>query len=553
MSEKTYGALVHDPSRKRFVITSAEAHVSIKLKNIFPKIPKGAVPPYTFPDTPQNCADLEWFMTRYPLRVEQEDVSLLRSGAQAYTDNINELEAILAPDYHAPTLTLNPGYQAREYQVQAAQVHAKVKRLLLGDALGVGKSLSAVLTLQTPGTLPAVVVVQTHMTKQWKEDVVEKFTNLTTHVIKGTRPYTLPPADVYIMKYSCLAGWSNFYQTKYFKSVIFDEIQELRNHDSAKYGAGKHLSLNVDFTLGLSATPVVNYGDEIFNLLDLLNPGCLDSRDNFLREWTIPYGRHHKVTDPKGLGSHLRENFLFLRRTREEVGRELDPVNKIVHYVEYDEDEVKKSAHRAKELAQTITSGSFVERGQAAQELDMLARYTTGVSKARGVAAYVRMLLEAGEPVVLGAWHRRVYEILLAELKEFNPVMYTGSETEKQKNEAKQAFVDGKTKLFIISLRSGAGLDGLQHVCKTVVIAELDWANAYHEQLIARVDRDGQKERVLAVFLVSESGSDPVITNLLGLKSSQAHGIVDPTKEIAPQYSDDSRIKLLAQAYLTKH
>jgi hypothetical protein len=75
---------------------------------------------------------------------------------------------------------------------------------------------------------------------------------------------------------------------------------------------------------------------------------------------------------------------------------------------------------RAK-LALKVLSGSFTERGQAARELDMWARRVTGVAKARHVAAYVKILLEAKTPIILGGWHRDVYDIWLKELAPYNP------------------------------------------------------------------------------------------------------------------------------------
>jgi SNF2 family DNA or RNA helicase len=146
-----------------------------------------------------------------------------------------------------------------------------------------------------------------------------------------------------------------------------------------------------------------------------------------------------------------------------------------------------------------------------------------------------------------------VYDILLRELAEYNPVMYTGSESPTQKEAAKAAFLNGETDCFIISLRSGIGLDGLQARCNTVVIAELDWSPQVHNQVIGRVDRDGQKDQVTVIYLVSEFGSDPLIIDLLGLKASQAHGIINPLEtKVADQYSDDTRIKLLAKKFLEK-
>ncbi|MDD4970825.1 MAG: C-terminal helicase domain-containing protein [Paludibacter sp.] len=145
------------------------------------------------------------------------------------------------------------------------------------------------------------------------------------------------------------------------------------------------------------------------------------------------------------------------------------------------------------------------------------------------------------------------YKILLEELAEYHPVMYTGTESSTQKEKSKQAFLNGETNCFIISLRSGIGLDGLQARCNTVVIAELDWSPKVMEQLIGRVDRDGQQEQVTAIFLVSDCGSDPLIIDMLGVKSSQSHGILNPLdSEIQEQYTDETRIKLLAQKYLEK-
>lgn len=266
----------------------------------------------------------------------------------------------------------------------------------------------------------------------------------------------------------------------------------------------------------------------------------------------MDYG-YKKVKDPQALGSYLRENFLMLRRTREEVGMSLPAVNKIVQTVEFDEVAVKKAEDTARALAIKVTSGSFVERGAAARDLDIFVRHFTGVSKAKGIAAYLKILLENNEPVVVGAWHRDVYDILLEELAEYKPVMYTGTESAAQKEKAKKAFLSGETNCFIISLRSGIGLDGLQQRCNLVVIAELDWSPQVHEQLIGRVDREGQRQQVTVIYLVSECGSDPLIIDLLGLKSTQSRGIINPFETGAQKItSDDTRLKLLAKQYLDK-
>lgn len=536
-----------------WILADVQAHVCIKLKAVFTRIAKHSISPFKFKNNAENCADLRWFLERYPMDISLSDAIKMTDGLNQYNQTARELEEIMLESYKTRKVELKDGLAPRPYQIQASEMHARVHRLLLGDDLGLGKTLSGILTFLNPGTLPALVVVQTHLTKQWKAEI-ERFTNLTVHIIKGTRPYDLPPADVYVMKYSCISGWVDVLRTGYWKSCIFDEVQEMRRRGSNKYQAAIVISENVDFCLGLSATPVYNYGDEIFSVLNLINRGCLGDYEDFIREWARPIGiGKYVVSDPKALGTYMRDRYLFLRRTRQDVGRELPPINKIIHFVDYDESEVKKIDAIAMQLASKVMNGSFIERGSAARDLDLLVRQKTGVSKAGYVAEYVKILLENNEPVVLAGWHREVYEIWKEALAEYNPVFYTGTESGTQKEKAKNAFIAGETNLFIISLRSGIGLDGLQKRCKTVVVGELDWSPKVHDQLIGRVDRDGQADQVTAIFLVSEYGSDPVIIDLLGLKSSQSHGIVDPLTAPVTNITDESRIKALAWKFLNKN
>lgn len=552
MAVRTYGKLYISEDKKHWLINNAEPHVCIKLKAIFTKISKAQTQPFKFINNDENCRELLWFIDRYPLTISDNELALLKKGKKGHISTINDLESILLPDYQPQFVRLKDPYQARYYQLSGSELHLKCKRLLIGDDIGLGKTLTGIISCLEKVTRPCVVTVQTHLPKQWKE-AIEQFTDLTVHIIKGTKPYKLPPADIYITKYSCLAGWANVFETGIFKSCIFDEIQELRHSGTAKYDGARALSNNVEYCLGLSATPIYNYGDEIFNVLDIIKQGCLGYHDDFMREWT-GYGK--TVKEPQALGTYLREQLLLVRRTRKEVGMELPPINTIVHTVEYDSEEVQKAEHIAKQLAIKATSGSFMERGQAARELDMFVRHNTGVAKAQGVANYVKILLENKVPIILAGWHREVYSIWLEELKEYNPVMYTGTESPTQKEKAKMAFIKGETNLFIISLRSGIGLDGLQEVCDTVVVGELDFSPQVHNQLIGRSNRDkkdGTKNNVTAIFLVSDCGSDPLIIDMLGIKTSQSHGIINPLdNSVSEKYSDESRLKLLAQKYLNK-
>jgi hypothetical protein len=176
------------------------------------------------------------------------------------------------------------------------------------------------------------------------------------------------------------------------------------------------------------------------------------------------------------------------------------------------------------------------------------------VAKAPQVAAFVRLILEQEtDKVVLFGWHREVYGIWDELLEDLGLAWYTGSESVSKKRKEVQRFIEGDAKVLVMSLRSGIGFDGLQKVCATAVFGELDWTHGVHEQCTGRLHRDGQHRPVFAYYVVSDSGSDPVVCDVLGLKTAQLEGIRDPEgAPIMARDVDPDHIKKLAQDYLRR-
>lgn len=547
VTPRTFGRLSRD--ELAWVLADLEPHVVIRLKALFPRIPKVSEGPFWLRADLMTAMDLDWFVDRYPLEMTPEVRARLTAERLQFEAQQADIERILSPDYVAPAVTgLRPGMLVRNYQAQAVEVLTRSGGLLLGDEVGLGKTFATAAACLAPGALPATVVCHAHLQQQWVR-VIENFTTLSAHAIKGTRPYALPPADVRVFRYSQLRGWSDFFQTMGCGLVAFDEIQELRTGKASEKGMAAWLLAKAAVRrLGLSATPIYNYGSEIYTIMGYLKPEVLGAYDSFMREWA-PNGR---IKDPKALGTFLREQQVFLRRTKRDVGQAMPAVNRIVDTIDYDHDAMSSIEEMAQALAVKATTGQFTERGMAARELDMLARHQTGVAKAKSVANFARILVEGGEPIVLVGWHRDVYDIWLEALKDLRPAMYTGSETAGRKSAEVDRFLAGDTNILIMSLRSGAGLDGLQARCSTMVFGELDWSPGVHHQCIGRLDREGQTAPVTAIFLVVEEGSDPPMMEVLGLKASEASAIVDPSLGVQVSHSDASVIRRLVERYLGK-
>lgn len=547
-----------------------EAQVQIRFKRLFHRVAKDRSGAIQISDTPENCRELQWFMQRYPMTVDRP--KYLKGRAKEFDRRLQLVSSIMSGDYEPRKFTLaKPPW---DHQVIAAELLWANHGYLLADKVGLGKTGSAFCAFSEPRTLPALVVTLTHLPRQWTDMLSEFLPDARSHIILRGHPFkrgkdgktfavdlaaTLERGeqmpDVVVISYSKLAAWEPVLRG-HFSSIVFDEVQELRRDASAKYAAAASLSEPCAYRIGLSATPIFNYGGELHEVLDVLAPDCLGTKEEFRREWCREIGNgKYIVSDPETLSSYLREQGLLLRRTASDVGRVDHKPQEIPHHVDADLHAFNDIRDDATRLAKVILAQdgfTNTERFQAAGKFDMALRRATGVAKAPYVTEFCRMLLASEERIVLFGWHHEVYKILGQRLSEFNPVFYTGRESIPQKNATKAAFCGGDSRIMIISLRAGAGMDGLQFVSRACVFGELDWSPGVHAQCMGRLAREGQADQVVAYYLLSDHGTDPIMADILGLKISQSEGLLDPNQPAfeATFEQTGANIKRVAEHYL---
>lgn len=562
MTAKSYGAVEFNGRDWR---VTCEPQVRARMKRVFARVSQAAGDHVMLLGSPENSRELLWFLERYPMDMEEDVEQALRHLATKHIEMENSLAELLAGRLPIPPFDL--AKPPRDYQRFAgAQLEIR-GGLLVADDLGLGKTVTGICPMSVPGNLPAVVVYPAALPNHWPEKLAEFAPNLRVHHIRKGQPYplvkqprqrvtdlwdTLP--DVILVSYHKLRGWAESLG-EIVQYAVFEECQQLRNPDSEIHRACCFLASRARLRMGLTATPIYNYGAEFFHVVNPLLPDALGGYDEFLREWCIASnGDKPRLKDAELFGAYLRREGIMLRRTRKEVGRELPALSKIPHEIESDTAVLSKITGDAVALARTILAENERHRGEkmrAAGEFDQLVRQATGVAKAPYVAEFVRLLLESGQQVLLFGWHREVYGIWREKLAQFNPVMYTGTESPREKQASKEAFMSGASKLMLISLRAGAGIDGLQHVCSTVVFGELDWSPGVHEQCIGRVHRDGQGEPVMAYFLIADEGSDPIVSDVLGVKREQIEGVRNPGEHLVERRDiGENQLRMLAQRFL---
>lgn len=553
---------------------TAEPHVMMRLRRLLPRAKPWMDGSLLVSRTLDIAQDLEWLNDRWPLDGDAWD------EIGKYADQGRERERLVqqiqAGTYTAPAGARTPVRPARSYQTEAADLVLATGRLLAVHAVGLGKTATSLYALRDAHTLPAVVfTLGGRMPQQWLDQLELTWPDLHGVILRPgptydpaqrlkRDPYRQP--DVYVLPYSRATKWQDHLRGR-VRTVIFDEVQELRHRTSDKYAACKSIADAADYKIGLSATPIYGYGGETWNIMETLAPGALGTSEEFLREWgghqagSVP--GNHSIEHISPLALWMVDQGLMHLKSRKDVGREIPDPIRVEHEVELDQhdtDVLAQAAADSREFARVLLEpGKGIEKMRAATELDYRMREATGLAKAPHTAALCRLLLEGEDKLVLFGWHHKVYAVWRQMLADFHPVFYTGDESVPQKTAAIDRFTkDPACRILVMSLRAGAGIDGLQEVADVAVFGELDWSPAVHTQNIGRVARDHLDGRVkaepcTAYFVTCTEGSDPTMLDVLGMKDQQSEGLTNPKGDAVQTVADNSdRIRKLAEQVLAR-
>ncbi|MBU6400403.1 MAG: DEAD/DEAH box helicase [Verrucomicrobia bacterium] len=222
--------------------------------------------------------------------------------------------------------------QRLDYQIRTAlRVLGPLRgRALLSDEVGLGKTIEAGLVLKeylTRGMIKRFLVLTVpSLIDQWEEELREKFgleTATTNHPAFRANPDTFwreHPAVIASIHTLKQPAHTAIAQTVNWDLLIVDEAHYLRNRTSQAWQSVNGLPRQ--FLLLLTATPVQNSLEELYNLVTLLKPGQLPSPKEF-RARFIDSRRPHQPREPEQLRQLLGQ--VMVRNTRANAGVTLPP------------------------------------------------------------------------------------------------------------------------------------------------------------------------------------------------------------------------------------
>lgn len=192
----------------------------------------------------------------------------------------------------------------------------------LADDMGLGKTLQAIAwldALRRKGRLeglPALIVAPASLLSNWKEEAQRFAPELILRIMHPSSPDPWQPENT-LRRKDChavittygMAARTSALADLHFPAIILDEAQAIKNAGSARSRAIR--SLHGERRIALSGTPVENNLNELWSLMEFLNPGLLGSRKSFesftrslergyapLRRLVRPFILRRMKTDP---------------------------------------------------------------------------------------------------------------------------------------------------------------------------------------------------------------------------------------------------------------
>ncbi|UAL46090.1 DEAD/DEAH box helicase [Sutcliffiella horikoshii] len=432
--------------------------------------------------------------------------------------SIPEFEGLLAPS-HLPQLTPLP----HQLEVARNVVEEMNGKAILADEVGLGKTIEAGLILKEymiRGLVKKVLIlVPASLVSQWAIELNQKF---YIPAIGQKKSYVWEQCDVVVSSIDTAkrSPHREIINSLEYDMVIIDEAHKLKNNKTKNYEFVQNLKKK--FCLLLTATPIQNKVEEIFNLVSLLKPGHLGSESNFTEVFRA---KNRKLEND----DYLKElvNKVMIRNRRGDTGIDWPKRNVESCIIEFSKEEqdlydainelktdpylpitsqfsimtLQREACSSRE-AVYYTVKNMIERKQQEnphyqpsqgllnifEKIDLVGRN----SKAEKV---LELIQKVGDKVIVFTEYRATQMYLQWFLKQngITSVPFRGGFKRGKKDWMRELFKN-HVQVLIATEAGGEGIN-LQF-CNHIINYDLPWNPMRLEQRIGRIHRLGQERDV---------------------------------------------------------
>jgi len=451
----------------------------------------------------------------------------------------------------------------RYYQVQMIFHLLAMKRFIVGDDTGLGKSLEVIAALcylwQLYPNKKSIILTKKSAVGQFAREF-DKFTTAGYRVIvsRGTptqrrRAYEQfiaePAGCVLVSGYRSMVNDINIVQDWKDFVLILDEVTVIKSPRTQVHQLCKLLSSNADRVWGLTATLIKNNLMEGFGIYQVVVPGLFHhTQSSFMKDYCIVrmqrVARGRQV--PVIVGYRNRDIIRFrdkidpyyLGRPKHEVADELPILTTkdiSVGMTSFQHEKYQEALAGLLELGdgelkETDQLTSIIYCQEIADHPCLIGHDEYDSDK---LDTLVDLLTDSGdfedEKVIVFTRFRKMvdYAMPYLEKKGVKCVRVTGSEDDDQRDEAMRRFQDSKSDVKVIWITMAGGDAINLQAAKAMIFFDTPWSAGDYLQILGRMIRIGSlHQRVYAIRLIADGTVDERVQEVLQKKMMLVEAIL---------------------------
>lgn len=458
----------------------------------------------------------------------------------SFTEEFRNLAHDLTHPEDFPMKGLNIQAELRDYQKKGIQwlqmLHHYGFGGILADDMGLGKTLQTIafLSSQVQADTSVLILAPSGLIYNWADEFQKFAPDLDVVVVHGLKSHResilAEDHQIYVTSYATFRQDSEIYQDLSFDFLFLDEAQVMKNAQTKI--AQSLRQFVVPSVFALSGTPIENHLGELWSIFQIVLPGLLPAKKEFMKLSTERVAQFIKP--------------FVMRRKKEEVLTELPDLIEVVYKNELEDQQKAIYLAQLQQMQERLgqVSDSEFQRNRVEiltglmrlrQICDTPALFMENYQGESGKLDSLRDLLvqiaEGGHRVLIFSQFRGMLDRIEQELPDLGLTSFkiTGSTPSQDRQEMTKSFNQGERDVFLISLKAGGvglNLTGAD----TVILVDLWWNPAVESQAIGRAHRMGQEQAVEVYRLVTRGTIEEKIQELQEKKKNLVSEILDGTE-----------------------
>lgn len=437
----------------------------------------------------------------------------------------------------------------RDYQAEGFKWMSRLSEWgiggILADDMGLGKTIQTLAILTSRASAgPTLVLAPTSVGFNWVRETQRFAPSLTPILYRESDRRelleNLKPGDLVVSSYAIALRDGSELAKVDWGTLVMDEAQAIKN---ARSKTSQTVStLNAKWTIALTGTPMENHLGELWSLFSVVAPGVLGGWESFRSKYAAPIEKNGCDVSKRLLAERLRP--FILRRTKEEVLKELPPRTESVLYVDL------SPAERSQyELVRRTAIGELKgivglpdQKDQRFKILSLLTRlrqfachpgivnkkWDRSSAKLDQLCETLQNLRDEGHRALVFSQFTEHLGLIRKALDD-QGISYEyldGSTPAAERQRLVDAFQNGNSTAFLISLKAGG--TGLNLTAADYVIHMDPWWNpAVEDQATDRAHRFGQDKPVMVYRIVARDTIEEEILALHETKRDLVEGVLD--------------------------